>query len=61
MLFYIRRVHCSEREAFFLNGRYCAVRYTQIVYEVRDKELIVVVIAVGKQERNTVYKAASTR
>lgn len=33
----------------------------RLVYEVRDNELIVVVIAVGKRERNTVYKTASTR
>lgn len=37
-----------------------SARY-RLVYEVRDKELIVVVIAVGKRERNTVYKTASTR
>ena len=31
----------------------------RLVYEVRDKELVVsVVAAVGKQERNAVYKAA---
>jgi len=32
-----------------------------LVYEVRDKELIVVVVAVGKRERNAVYKAAARR
>ena len=32
----------------------------RLVYEARDKELIVVVIAVGKRERNAVYKTAST-
>lgn len=30
----------------------------RLVYEVRDTELIVVVVAVGKRERNAVYKAA---
>ena len=33
----------------------------RLVYEVRDGELIVVVIAVGKRERNAVYKAAAKR
>ena len=30
----------------------------RLVYQVRDKELIVSVIAVGKREKNQVYKAA---
>ena len=33
----------------------------RLVYEVRDSELVVVVVAVGKRERNAVYKAAVTR
>ena len=33
----------------------------RLVYEVRDRELIVVVIAVGKRDGNAVYKAAGTR
>jgi mRNA interferase RelE/StbE len=33
----------------------------RLVYEVRDKVLVVVVIAVGKRERNMVYKAAARR
>ena len=33
----------------------------RLVYEVRDREIIVVVIAVGKRERNTVYAAAAKR
>lgn len=33
----------------------------RLVYEVRDNELIVVVVAVGKRERNAVYKAAAKR
>jgi mRNA interferase RelE/StbE len=33
----------------------------RLVYEVRDKQLIVVVIAVGKRERSAVYKAAAKR
>lgn len=33
----------------------------RLVYEVRDSELIVVVVAVGKRERNAVYNAAARR
>ena len=33
----------------------------RLVYEVRDRLLIVVVVAVGKRERNAVYKAAAKR
>lgn len=33
----------------------------RLVYEVREQEIIVVVIAVGKRERNAVYKAAAGR
>ncbi len=33
----------------------------RLVYEVRDKQLIVLVVAVGKRERNEVYNAAERR
>ena len=33
----------------------------RLVYEVRDSQLIVVVVAVGKRERNAVYKVAESR
>ena len=33
----------------------------RLVYQVRDQELIVSVIAVGKREKNQVYKAAIKR
>lgn len=33
----------------------------RLVYEVRDQQLIVVVVAVGKRERNAVYKLAAKR
>lgn len=33
----------------------------RLVYEVRDSQLIVVVVAVGKRERNAAYKAAEQR
>jgi mRNA interferase RelE/StbE len=33
----------------------------RLVYEVRDKVLMIVVVAVGKRERNAVYKIAVKR
>ena len=33
----------------------------RLVYEVRDRQLIVVVVAVGRRERNAVYKTAAMR
>jgi mRNA interferase RelE/StbE len=33
----------------------------RLVYEVRDADLIVLVLAVGKRERSAVYKVASKR
>ena len=33
----------------------------RLVYEVRDTEIVVVVVAIGKRERNAVYVAASKR
>ena len=33
----------------------------RLVYQVRDNELVVSVVVVGKRERNAVYKAASKR
>ena len=33
----------------------------RLVYEVRDSEVIVIVVAVGKRERNAVYAAAAKR
>ena len=33
----------------------------RLFYEVRQAELIVIVVAVGKRERNAVYKAAAGR
>ncbi len=33
----------------------------RLVYEVRDAQLIVIVIAVGKRNRNAAYKAAAKR
>jgi mRNA interferase RelE/StbE len=33
----------------------------RLVYQVKDRELMVLVVAVGKRERNEVYKAADRR
>lgn len=33
----------------------------RLVYQVRDEEIVVSVVAVGKRERNAVYKAAVKR
>jgi mRNA interferase RelE/StbE len=33
----------------------------RLVYEVRDHELLVLVVAVGKRERNAVYRQADQR
>jgi mRNA interferase RelE/StbE len=33
----------------------------RLVYEVRDRELLVLVVAVGKRERNAVYRQADQR
>jgi mRNA interferase RelE/StbE len=33
----------------------------RLVYEVRDQQLIMLVVAVGKRERNEVYKVAEKR
>ena len=33
----------------------------RLVYEVRDRELLVLVVAVGKRERNAVYRRADQR
>ena len=33
----------------------------RMVYEVRDKEILVLVVAVGRRDRNEVYKTASER
>ena len=33
----------------------------RLVYEVRDREVVVVVVAAGKRDRNAVYRTAETR
>lgn len=48
----------GQRERYKIKLRSVGYR---LVYEVRDSQLIVVVVAVGKRERNAVYKAAAKR
>ncbi|WP_372072947.1 type II toxin-antitoxin system RelE/ParE family toxin [Tistrella mobilis] len=33
----------------------------RLVYEVRERELVVLIVAIGKRERNEVYKTAARR
>lgn len=51
------RLHGS-RNRFKIKLRSAGFR---LVYEVRDQELVVIVIAVGKRERNDVYLKAKRR
>ena len=51
------RLH-GTRERYKIKLRNVGYR---LVYEVRDRELIVLVVAVGKRERNEVYKLAERR
>ncbi|MDP2258373.1 MAG: type II toxin-antitoxin system RelE/ParE family toxin [Caulobacter sp.] len=48
----------GQKDRFKIKLRNAGYR---LVYEVRDKQLVVLVVAVGKRERNAVYKAASHR
>jgi mRNA interferase RelE/StbE len=51
------RLHGSK-ERYKIKLRNAGYR---LVYEVRDQQLIVLVVAVGKRERNEVYKVAEKR
>lgn len=51
------RLHGSK-ERYKIKLRNAGYR---LVYEVRDKELLVLVAAVGKRERNEVYRIADKR
>ena len=48
----------GQRDRYKIKLRNAGYR---LVYEVRDTELIVMVIAVGRRDRNAVYEAARTR
>jgi len=63
----IERLEVPRVEAFRVSGmencykiKLRAAGY-RLVYEVRDAEVIVSVVAVGKRERNSVYKTAKKR
>ena len=51
------RLH-GARERYKIKLRNAGYR---LVYEVKDRELIVLVVAVGKRERNEVYRIAERR
>jgi mRNA interferase RelE/StbE len=51
------RLH-GARERYKIKLRNAGYR---LVYQVRDSELLVLVVAVGKRERNEVYKLAQRR
>lgn len=46
------------KERYKIKLRHAGYR---LVYEVKDRELLVLVVAVGKRERSAVYKAADSR
>jgi len=48
----------GARERYKIKLRSAGYR---LVYQVKDHELLVVVVAVGKRERNEVYKIADNR
>ena len=52
------QLHGDLRNCYKIKLRSAGFR---LVYEVRDAHLVVIVIAVGKRERNTVYQAAASR
>jgi mRNA interferase RelE/StbE len=51
------RLH-GARERYKIKLRDAGYR---LVYQVKDQELLVLVVAVGKRERNEVYKTAESR
>jgi mRNA interferase RelE/StbE len=56
--------HVPASKLYGANNRYkIKLRSTgyRLVYEVKDQELIVIVVAIGKRERNAVYKKAVKR
>lgn len=62
-----QRLASPRVESARLNGmkdcykiKLCSAGY-RLVYEVRDQEVVVSVVAVGKRERNAVYKIALKR
>ncbi len=49
---------CGMKDCYKIKLRRAGYR---LVYQVRDKELVVSVVAVGKREKNLVYKTAIKR
>jgi len=49
---------CGKKDCYKIKLRRAGYR---LVYQVRDKELVVSVVAVGKREKNQVYKTAIKR
>ena len=58
----VPRIHASKlrgsRDRYTIKLRSAGFR---LVYEVRDHELLVLVVAVGKRERNAVYQQTDQR
>lgn len=48
----------GQKDRFKIKLRNAGYR---LVYEVRDKQFVVLVVAVGKRERNAVYQTAAKR
>ena len=63
----VERIESPRIESSRLNGMQDCYKIKlrsagyRLVYQVRDEELVVSVVAVGKRERNHVYKAAIKR
>ncbi len=63
----IKRLEVPRVESARLNGMKDCYKIKlrsaghRLVYQVRDNELVMSVVAVGKRERNAVYKTASKR
>ena len=63
----VERIESPRVESSRLNGMQDCYKIKlrsagyRLVYQVRDEELVVSVVAVGKRERNHVYKAAIKR
>lgn len=49
---------CGMKNCYKIKLRKVGYR---LVYEVRDQELVILVVAIGKRERNAVYKMAAKR
>ena len=63
----VERVEVPRVESSRLNGMKDCYKIKlrnagyRLVYQVRDNEIVISVVAVGKREKNAVYKAAAKR